>query len=60
MKMYFPQMLLPLKLFLSKLKNVCLHQTLEINLKRNKLFKSNQFIRHQINTFVFIHGTNRT
>ena len=48
MKKYFPQMLVTLKLFLSKLKNVFLHQTLQINLKRNKLFKSNTFIKHQI------------
>ena len=60
MKMYFPQTLVTLKLFLSKLKNVCLHQTLQINLKGNKLFKSNQFIKYQIYTFVFIQGTNRT
>ena len=58
--MYFLKMLVILKLFLSKLKNVCLHQTSQINLKRNKLFKSNQFIKHQIYTFVFIQGTNRT
>ena len=60
MEMYFPQMLLMIKLFLSKLKNVCLHQTLKINLKRNKLFKYNQFIKHQIYMFVFIQGTNKT
>ena len=60
MKMYFPQTLVTLKLFLSKLKNVCLHQALQINLKKNKLFKCNQFMKHQIYTFVFIQGANRT
>ena len=60
MKMYFPQMLVILKLFLSKLQNVCLHQALQINLKRNRLFECNKFMKHNIYTFVFIQGTNRT
>ena len=58
MKMYFPQMLVTL--FLGKLKNFCLHQALQINLKRNKLFKCNQFMKHQVYTFVFIQSTNTT
>ena len=34
MEMYFPQMLVTLKLFLSKLKIFCLHQALQINFKK--------------------------
>ena len=53
MKMYFSRMLVTLILFLSKLKNVCFHKALQINLKRNKLFKCKQFMKHQIYTFVY-------